>query len=207
MLSASSSWRALRSRAIMLSGEHPFCRPGPSTPGSGLPLVPSQACSRGGDNHSGVGTCPLAAAVLTKTLGVDPFVSDTHSTLAFVFVRVVVHSILDRTLKRNHMAGEDEEAISLFHDAGFNALGHIQLFKRLGPTSPGRPAAYGNQAPHTRTPISLISTTAMLKATQPHNNRIGSQKSMVLVLIRLAKRPKADLPAISSNLGLSASNC
>jgi GNAT superfamily N-acetyltransferase len=41
------------------------------------------------------------------------------------------------------------EAISFFHEAGFRALGHIQLFKWLGPSSPGQwkqgPELFGKQ--------------------------------------------------------------
>ena len=32
----------------------------------------------------------------------------------------------------------NEEAISFFHDAGYSTLGHIQLFKWLGPSIPGQ---------------------------------------------------------------------
>ena len=32
----------------------------------------------------------------------------------------------------------NEEAIAFFHEAGFKALGHIQLFMWLGPSSPGQ---------------------------------------------------------------------
>lgn len=43
----------------------------------------------------------------------------------------------------------NEEAIAFFHEAGFETIGHIQLFMWLGPDSPGRwkkgPELFGKQ--------------------------------------------------------------
>jgi GNAT superfamily N-acetyltransferase len=58
-----------------------------------------------------------------------------HSLLAHVSEQAQELGVLCLYAKP---VARNEEAISFFHEAGFRTLGHIQLFRWLGPSSPGQ---------------------------------------------------------------------